>query len=109
MAIVKPIRREIRRMLRAANIGKAIREADLNWRESAMCRMAVFFAPEKIENELFNQAQAEGLLPGSLEIDGDVEETNVQAIDWQKFAEFLQIILPIVFQFIFALMKKPDA
>lgn len=76
-------------------IREAAKEANLNRRERIKLRMALLVCPERLEQELFNQAQAEGFVPVGTTIDG-----NVGAFDWAAFFEFIKEYLPTILQMI---------
>lgn len=76
-------------------IREAANSADLNVRERIKLRMVMRFRPEVLERELFNQAQAEGVLPVTASLD-----EPVGTIDWEALAAFIKEVLPAILQII---------
>jgi hypothetical protein len=73
----------------------AAKDGNLNMRERAKLRIILRLAPERLAQELFNQAQAEGAIPVTATIDGDVG-----AVDWAALAAFIKEVLPAILQII---------
>lgn len=76
-------------------IYEAVQDSTLNLRERVKLRLIMRFRREELEEELFAQAQAEGIVPVSATIDGGLE-----GIDWEGLAKFIKEVLPSILQII---------
>jgi len=76
-------------------IREAARGAKLSIRDRIKLRIVMRVSPERLEQELFNHAQVEGLIPVSATIDSEVG-----AVDWAALAEFIKEVLPAILQII---------
>jgi hypothetical protein len=73
----------------------AAQESNLNLRERLKLRSVLRLAPGRLEKELLNQAQVEGVIPVGVALDDELG-----AVDWKALAEFIKEVLPAVLQII---------
>ena len=79
----------------------AASEANLSVRERVKLRLVLRFAPDRLEQEILNQAQVEGVMPANLTLAMMAEDSaQVTAIDWKALAEFIKEVLPAILQII---------
>ena len=80
-------------------IREAVSESDLGLRDRVKLRLVLRFREAALQQEIFNQAQVEGLIPVAAAID-DHAGGEVAAIDWEGLAAFIKEVLPAILQII---------
>ena len=81
-------------------IREAAEQADLTTADRVRLRMVMRFRPTRLEQEILNQAQVEGIVPASLTLAAINSADATAQIDWAALAEFIKEVLPAILQII---------
>lgn len=85
-------------------VREAADQADLSVRDRVKLRLVMRLNPAKLESEIFNQAQVEGVVPANVSLaalnDKSAAAAAAAAVDWAALAEFIKEVLPAILQII---------
>ena len=81
-------------------VREAADQADLNIAERVKLRLVLRVRPQKLEQEILNQAQVEGIVPTNLTLAMMSDPNATAAVDWAALAEFIKEVLPAILQII---------
>lgn len=81
-------------------VREAADQADLSVRDRVKLRLVMRLNPAKLEAEIFNQAQVEGVVPANVSLAALNDKSSVAAVDWAALAEFIKEVLPAILQII---------
>lgn len=81
-------------------VREAAEQADLSVRDRVKLRLVMRLNPARLESEIFNQAQVEGVVPANVSLAALNDKSTAAAVDWAALAEFIKEVLPAILQII---------